>query len=133
MKTRILSLLIIIGIGFFTSCDKNDDNASQFDNLNGTWNLKKIHGGFAGISTYDIGDITWTFNVLNNTVSIENNIMTSIELDSGTYDYRIEQKEDQPTLYINNIEKGAIVMLSSTRLKIDFYSDADGFFTELEK
>ena len=132
MKIRKLSLLMIMSFVFFINCN-SDDDSNQTETLNGTWNLKKIYGGFASTSYYEIGDVKWTFNVTENTVIIENNIMTSIEPVSGTYDYRIEQKEGRATLFINNIEKGAIVMLSSNRLKIDFYSDADGFFTELEK
>lgn len=132
MKIGKLSLLMIVSLVFFMNC-KSDDDSNQTETLNGTWNLKKVYGGFAATSNYEIGDVKWTFNVTENTVIIENNIMTLTEPDSGTYDYRIEPNGEIQTLFINNIERGDIIILSHKYLKLDFDSEADGFFTELEK
>jgi len=132
MKIGKLSLLMILSLIVFTNCN-NDDNSNQTETLNGTWNLKKVYGGFASTIDYEIGDVKWTFNTDDNIITIENNIMTSTQPDSGTYDYRIEQDGETQTLFINNIEKGNIIVLSDENLKLDFNSEADGFFTELEK
>lgn len=132
MKIKKLSLLMIMSFVFFVNCN-SDDDSNQTETLNGTWNLKKIYGGFASTSYYDIGDVKWTFNVTENTVIVENNILTSTEPVSGTYNYRIEQNGEIQTLFINNIERGDIIVLSHKNLKLDFYSEADGFFTELER
>ncbi|CAL2103348.1 conserved exported protein of unknown function [Tenacibaculum sp. 190130A14a] len=132
MKIRILSLLLISSTILFLSCSNNDEFA-EAKNISGTWNLKKIYGGFAANSNFNAGDVVWTFNTKKNTVFIENNINTAIEPTTGTYKYTIQQNGDKKALYINNIRKGDIIILSNTKLKLDFEAQADGFFTELER
>jgi hypothetical protein len=126
-------LILIISIVTISSCSHSNDSLIQDNILNGTWNLKKVYGGFAATSNYEIGDVKWTFDVIENKVIILNNIMTSTEPISGTYEYRIDQNGEIKTLFINSIERGNIIMLSKKKLKLDLDSAADGFFTELEK
>jgi hypothetical protein len=92
MKT-ITSLLIFLLSVVMISCSKNTDDSSQNKNLNGKWNLKTIATFIAG-SNYNFpdGQITWTFNTANSTVSVLNNsAVTDFNLPSGVYNYTIGQ------------------------------------------
>jgi len=138
MKIGKLSLLIILSLVFFTNCSNNDDS-NQTESLNGTWNLKNVSGGLQGINIdYTQGEVEWNFNLENNTLIVENNIITTgpediyAGLDSGTYNIEIEQNGGTQTLFINDTERGVIILLN-TNLKIDDGVAADGFITEFER
>lgn len=101
--------------------------------INGTWDLKNVSGGFAGIDVnYNQGDVLWTFNQDDNTLIVENNIMTTdpestyARLESGTYTYEVEQNEGSQILLIDGNDTGEI-NLSADTLTIDDESGADGF------
>jgi hypothetical protein len=139
MKIGKLSFLIILSLVFLTSCS-NDDDSNQTETLNGIWNLKNVSGGLQGINIdYSQGEVKWNFNLGNNTLIIENNIITTgpkdiyAGLDSGTYNIRIEQNGNTETLFINDTERGVIILLSTSNLKIDDGLAADGFVTEFER
>ena len=94
MRIRKCPLLIILALVFFTSCN-NDDDSIKVDALNGIWNLKNVNGGLQGVDIdYSEGEVYWNFNVENNTLIVENNIITTgpedvyAGLDSGTYEIR---------------------------------------------
>ena len=113
MKTKILTLLFIIGIGLLNSCSSDDDNTTLPDeSINGVWNLKNASFGLSPTTIdYNLGDVIWTFNQ-NATLIVENNIITediySVGLESGTYDYEIEQNGNSQTLYINSDQRGGV-------------------------
>jgi hypothetical protein len=139
MKIGKLSLLIILSLVFFTNCN-NDDDSNQTETLSGIWNLKNVSGGLQGINMdYNQGEVEWNFNLDTNTLTVENNIITTgpediyAGLDSGTYNFQVEQNGETETLFINNSERGVIILLSSTNLKIDDGLAADGFITEFER
>ena len=135
MKTLILIFILLIGLGFITSCDKNDDTPKQENAINGSWNLKNVSGGFAGINIdYTLGEVKWTFIRNNNTLIVENYIdSTGTEdiyagLDSGTYSYEIELEGEKQLLFIDDIKRGEINIIDDI-LKIDYGVVADGFIT----
>jgi len=139
MKIVKLSLLIIFSLVFFTNCS-NDDDSNQTETLNGIWNLKNVSGGLQGINiNYSPGDVEWNFDLDTNTLTVKNNIITTgpediyAGLDSGTYDIQVEQNGETETLFINNTERGVVILLNTNNLKIDDGLAADGFITEFER
>ena len=101
----------------------------------GRWS---VSGGLAGINIdYNQGDVKWSFNLENNTLIVENNIITTgpediyAGLESGTYNIEITQSGEIQTLFINNTERGVLILLNHN-LKIDDRF-ADGFITEFER
>lgn len=90
---KITSSLILLLVVALISCTKNTDDSSQNKTLNGKWNLKSITTSIAG-SNYNFpdGQITWTFDTSNSTVSVLNNsTVTDFNLPSGVYNYTIGQ------------------------------------------
>ena len=134
MKTVILTFLLLIVLGIITSCDKNEDSPKLENAINGTWNLKRVSGGFAGMSIeYIAGEVKWTFNQKNSTLIVENNIESTgpediyAGHDSGTYSYEIELKGEKQLLFIDDIKRGEINVIDDI-LKIDD-GLCDGFAT----
>ena len=80
----------------------------------------------------------WEFNLENNTLIVENNIMTTgpediyAGLDSGIYEIRIEENEEIESLFIDDTKRGIIIFLNDN-LKIDENFASDGFITEFER
>tara|TARA_B100001105_G_scaffold241774_1_gene221423 strand:+ start:641 stop:1042 length:402 start_codon:yes stop_codon:yes gene_type:complete len=129
-------LYIFLGLSLMFGC--SDDESNQTETLNGIWNLKNVSGGLAGINIdYNQGDVKWSFNLENNTLIVENNIITTgpediyAGLESGTYNIEITQSGEIQTLFINNTERGVLILLNDN-LKID-EGFADGFITEFER
>ena len=130
-------LYIFLGLSLMFGC--SDDESNQTETLNGIWNLKNVSGGLAGINIdYNQGDVKWSFNLENNTLIVENNIITTgpediyAGLESGTYNIEITQSGEIQTLFINNTERGVLILLNDN-LKIDDGLYADGFITEFER
>jgi hypothetical protein len=130
-------LYIFLGLSLMFGC--SDDESNQTETLNGIWNLKNVSGGLAGINIdYNHGDVKWSFNLENNTLIVENNIITTgpediyAGLESGTYNIEITQSGEIQTLFINNTERGVLILLNDN-LKIDDGLYADGFITEFER
>nr|WP_321237507.1 lipocalin family protein [uncultured Psychroserpens sp.] len=128
MKIRVLILIIITSITFFTNCS-SDDNDS-LETLNGTFNLTSVRGGNTPESVtteFNTGDVIWTFDLGNNSLTVEYNIPFSGGINSGTYE--IVLNED--SLIINDINQvqgltsTGIITLSNNNLSIDFGLAAD--------
>jgi len=138
MKIVKLSLLMILSLVNFTSCN-NDDNSNQMEILNGIWNVKNISGGFAGINDdYDTGIITWTFN--NQILTIENNESQGnvySGLESGTYNYSTNEINGNNYIIINNAEYGGFTLsvnnLTINQNETSSGSGADAFILQFEK
>ena len=138
MKIGKLSLLMILGIVLFTSCN-NDDDSTESESIIGIWNVKNISGGINGIEDeYETGIITWAFN--NQTLTVENNdaqgnIYSGFE--SGTYNYSANEINGINYIIIDNAEYGSYT-LSNNNLTINQNettsgSGADGFMLQLER
>lgn len=136
---KILKLgLVTLSLVLFTNCNKDDDS-TQAEILNGVWNLNKVWGGLQGINIdYNEGEVKWEFNLNNNTLTVVNNIMTTgpediyAGLESGTYNIQIKQSGESEKLYIDNNERG-VIMITENNLKIDDGLAADGFITEFRR
>jgi hypothetical protein len=139
MKTRLLTLLLVIGFIAFTGCNSDDDNSTQKETMSGVWNLKNVRGGLLGIDIdYSQGEVNWNFNLESGTLIVQNNI-TSTGPEaiysgpaSGTYSFEITQIDGIQTLLINNIDNGTIILLNDN-LKLDDNIAADGFIREFER
>ena len=138
MKTKYSVVLICLVFAFF-GCTNDEENNN--DPINGAWNLKNISGGFVGIDNdFNDGVIVWTFNQLNGVLVIQNDNDSSAIYDglaSGTYTFRILEKEEKEYLIIDNRELGGMI-LRQNELIIDQNdmstgSGADRFVLKLQK
>lgn len=112
-----MNRLVFFSVIFlFTSigCSNDDDTTSDPDintsELNGTWNLVNVNGGFVGIDhDFSTGTIVWVFNDTNTTVTItNNNTDDAIEdlLPTGTYDYTVVTIGDNLELIVDSVNRG---------------------------
>lgn len=122
MKLKTLIITLLFGIGLIGGCSDKTDFAPQQDLLNGTWNLKNLSVGFAGLDEdFSAETITWTFNSQNQTIIVNNNdtaASTKCFFDNGTYNYSIAKVSNQKYLNIDNDEYGGLTILTNT-LTID--------------
>lgn len=125
---------ILISLFLFSSCnsDKNTIIIEKFSLIN-------VSGGFAGINeNFAEGEIIWTFNTQNATLTVEKNIQNAFSgLSEGNYSYSIQNINDKQYFFINNIESGGVVN-EENRMIIDENeqstgSGADGFIYQLDK
>ncbi|HET8838878.1 MAG TPA: hypothetical protein VFM82_07800 [Flavobacteriaceae bacterium] len=138
MRTTFLILLLAF-CGFATSCDNDDDNGPQTEvSLEGTWDLKNISGGFAGINAdFEDDAIEWTFNEETSVLTINNTHPNDDEtiydgLESGTYTYELSTVDGENQIYINDVFFGVYV-LSASELVIDQDIGADGYVFSFER
>jgi len=120
MKSKILVLLIVGFGGVIASC--NDDDSTQASTINGTWNLKNISGGIAGINDdYNQGIIKWIFNSQSLTLIVENNNSQNTIYDgflSGIYNYSILESGGNSFLIVEDTEFGGYTLMENN-LMID--------------
>ena len=140
MKLKALILILLIGSGLLNSCSDDADIVPQQEKLNGTWNLKNLSGGFAGLDeNYPDGAITWTFNPQNQTIIVDNNIPASERFifNSGTYNYSITTVGGQKYVNIDSDEYGGLTIANNSltidQNKISWGVGADGFILSFEK
>jgi hypothetical protein len=106
MKIRKLSLLLILGLVFFTGCN-NDDDSNQSETLNGIWNLKNISGGFPGADIdYENGIVTWEFIPENKNLIVTSSIINNgpqsvyLPIQSGNYTYSLTESNGKTFIQI---------------------------------
>jgi hypothetical protein len=125
---------ILISLFLFSSCvsNKNSIIIEEFSLIN-------VSGGFAGINeNFAEGEIIWSFNTQNATLTVEKNIQNVFSgLSEGDYSYSIQNINDKQYFFINNIESGGVTN-EENRMIIDenersIGSGADGFIYQLEK
>ena len=140
MKTKFLCLLIF-ALGFTTSC-KNDNDLPKATEIQGTWDLVNVSGGFAGVNCdYSQGEITWTFE--NNQLTVDDNYIgdtmqicsSGLSLSSGSYS--VLESNGNLFLVLEGQEAGGITIADDV-LVIDTNvystgSGADGFVYRLER
>jgi hypothetical protein len=78
------------------SCSKNNNDeatTSPNNQINGRWSLRTISTSIAGSNyTFPSGQIKWTFNSTNTTLTVVNNSnITDFNLPTGVYNYSIGQ------------------------------------------
>jgi hypothetical protein len=131
MKIGKLTLIMILGIVFFTSCN-NDDDSTQTENLNGTWNLKNVSGGFPGVDVdYENGIVTWQFVPESEKLIVVSSLINNgpqsayLPLQSGDYNYTVTETNGKTFIEIegfgifDNGEYGRYEINNSGELKID--------------
>lgn len=138
---RAIYLLLTCSIFVFQSCNSNDNPAkSEYDFINGAWNLRNVSGGIAGINEdFEEGNILWLFNIESGILKIVNlaSDTTYTGPKAGSYTFQIDSPTDTPILYIDNSEFGGINLVESGFI-IDQNirangSGADGFAFKLLK
>lgn len=132
MKHLKLYFLLIIAIGLLNSCS-NDDEPSTQKELNGKWYLVNVWGGIDGRSIdYNKGDIIWTFDTENKTITVTNNLGDNefYRLNTGEYEYEFMDGDDNLIL-IDDYLYMEIVSAESDLVLSD--KMADGFIGTFEK
>ncbi len=138
MKSKILVLLVVGFCGVIASCN---DDSPQASTINGTWNLKNVSGGLAGINDdYNRGIIKWNFDSQALTLTVENNNSQNIIYDgfeSGVYSYSILESGGNSYLIVEDTEFGGYTLTENNLMidqnKTSTGSGADGFIIELER
>lgn len=119
------SLLLLLMLGSFTACKKEVRPAVKTSTpkstIDGTWNLVRIHGGIMGANeTHASGEIEWTFDTQNATVTVTNTVgnSTYYYLPSGTYPFQQISGSTENYLVIDANELGKMTF-SGNQLLID--------------
>lgn len=142
-----LSLLMLVLLTF-SSCKKevksNGGSVNSSDSSNeiqGEWNLIRLYGGIMGVNeTHASGEIEWTFNPLDSTLTVNNTVGSSsyYSLPSGIYNYhQLSDSLQQNYLIIDGTELGQFV-ISDGQMFIDDNKKstgegACGFYLVLER
>ena len=134
MKTHLLTTFLLICS--LSSCCQSDDNNTITNALEGTWNLVRITGGFAGVDDeFEPGLIIWDFNTSNTTLTVSNNNTENTIYDglpSGVYTYSITISEEGQFITIENMPNGKLT-ISENQMTIDNNIPADGFLLSFNK
>lgn len=117
-----LSVLLFISCLIF-SCENNNDTENS---IQGKWNVTKVYGGFTQTKNYNIGDVTWFFNMINKTVTIKNNVdvfntyyaPSFTNNQSGNYPLEIITENNIDYLLVE--ERKGEIKLVDNELTIDF-------------
>ena len=128
MRTKLLPLLLIVGIGFLTSCGNDFDDLSKEKSINGTWNLKNVQGGMTFRSfDYPRGDVKWTFNLTDSTLTVQKKIGNdnAFMLENGSYDFNIEQNGETQFLFVDGYYRMEILSVDNNLMIND--GNEDGF------
>lgn len=141
MKNVILFSAILFGLSIFMGCDKKDDTPQKVT-LDGTWNLKNIRGGFAGVDDdFELGLVTWTFDEPSSTLAVVNNSTQEFiysGYETGTYTYIIfSYSNGNKFMIINGTEHGKFIiqenLLTINENELQSGPAADGFVFEFIK
>lgn len=130
MRSIFLCLMLIM-----TSCNSDDDSLNV--NLNGSWTMSNISGGFLGIDTnFEPGQIIWTFDAERQILIVDNSLEedTTVIISgfvSGNYEYYTTTEEETDFLYVENSKFG-MYYINSNNLVIDQNTGSDGFLFTLE-
>ncbi|MEQ9265609.1 MAG: hypothetical protein RLN81_10335 [Balneolaceae bacterium] len=131
MKSLFRALSIFTILILVTNCSTGTD--SNEDPIAGDWNLKTITGGFGGVdNSFQNGEVLWTFNVDDSTLTVEVNIISMVPteryygLQAGTYSYELIEENEQTILHADGSRVGTL-RFSENDLLIDEGIAVDGF------
>lgn len=117
-----LGTIMMLGILTFCACqkDNNLENAASYD---GKWSLVKYNPnplfGGSGTTTYNMGDIEWFFNSVNNAVIVTvNGAPSQNPLAAGTYNFQLgshacNYNNNQYFNLVNNVDVEGVFVLDS--------------------
>lgn len=137
MKNVIWLFVMLFGLSIFMGCDKKNETP-QMETLNGTWNLKNISGGFAGVDDdFETGLVTWTFDEPSSTLTVVNNSSQEFiysGYETGTYTYTIVEISGHEYMIIEGTEHGKYLiqgnLLTINENELQSGAGADGFVFE---
>jgi hypothetical protein len=124
-KTIYNSLRIFLLLASFTACKKDATDRQKVipsqSSIDGKWNLTKIYGGITGlVQIFAVGEIEWTFNTPNSTLTVNNTSSNPVYnyLPSGTYSFQEISNSGHHFLVIEADELGQL-SISGNQLQID--------------
>jgi hypothetical protein len=132
MKPKFV-VLLFAAVLVLSGCD-DDETLPQEPTINGTWHLKNVSGGFAGVDEdFSRGEVIWTFDEESSVLTVENNSKeTFIGLASGVYSYSVSEVEGDEVLFIDEGEFG-ILTIAKTEMAIDQGLASDGFLFNFQR
>lgn len=126
-------ILIFFSLMVFTACSEERMSPQE------SYSLIKVSGGFAGVDeNYQPGDIIWTLNDQNGTLTVEKNISESFTgINEGVYSYYIEIIDDKLYFNIDSLQTGGLSLFQNKMIIDENLSSegsrADGFIYRFEK
>lgn len=137
MKKYAIMAITFILLGMsVVSCNKGplqvpNPSSSNENSVVGEWNLVQVYGGLAGTNElYELGEIVWTIDSVNASVTILNSATTTNNntyFDSGTYSFQITGSGSSAHLKVNNEDMGTFT-INGNELLIDQNVAADGLY-----
>lgn len=128
LKITFLSAVAVLLFG----CSSSSETTTPTAAFDGEWKLINVSGGFAGVNdNFPAGQIKWTVNSANNTVTVVNNNTNPDAqdvLESGVYPYLLENDTNSicsQTFNVNNMDLGCYEV-TANQWTITF-AYADGF------
>ncbi|TGV04144.1 hypothetical protein [Flavivirga rizhaonensis] len=83
-------ILLFAFIGLISSCSNDDDNTNK-DTLNGTWNLIDVTCECKPVD-FQKGEHVWNFDLSNNKINVVNNPDENLQiLDTGSYVFSLKE------------------------------------------
>lgn len=134
MKRYIYLLLFTFAV---FACNTDDDGTPDNDfPLEGQWSLVNVSGGLAGVDEdFEMGLITWDFEIQTQQVTITNNNTGSVfdGLPTGVYDFQVLTNGEISSLILDDSYSMVIITLTTSQLVLDEGVAADGFLYTLAK
>lgn len=99
-------ILCIIALSCSCNTYKNLSEEQEYS-INGVWHLKNTRGGLNEINDdYDFGAITWTFDDVGQTLTVEKNnaINTLYGIEPGTYSYVIQEYNGYTYIMVEKLQ-----------------------------
>jgi hypothetical protein len=132
MRKLFKILILITCFGFVLSCSDDDDIQSTNNSSSGSWYLRNVSGGIAGINIdYSQNEVKWTFESSDSTLEVVNNIISTgpesiyAGPQSGTYSYSIQTIDGNERLFVDSENKG-VMLIQNDSLFLDDGVAADG-------
>ncbi|SNR17767.1 hypothetical protein [Tenacibaculum jejuense] len=125
MKSKVYITAILVLIFSLAACSEDETNDEVQNVLEGSWNMVMIEGSLAQPTTYTKGEIEWSFNFKNNTITINNSVDIQVGIQpffsqnhTGVYKFTIETENGNDILVVED-RKGVIVM-NDNKITIDY-------------
>ena len=133
MRIRILTLILMICVTFFTSCNEDDDT-NQTETLNGTWNLIKSTSPEGIDINYEETLVTYNFDSNNSSLIVTNLAIETTDLSpkasgrlsNDTFSYNILENNGENYLIVEDQEIGRIILDQENSFILDQTETSSG-------
>lgn len=143
MKRKFLACAVIL-LTLISCSLSNDNNDGPTEIVITNWNLINVTGGIAGVDhNFEIGEIIWFFDEINDVLSVTNNNPDdSLEdgLDTGNYHLLFQIIDDKIYMFVEFNEFGELIIsgIDNEDMTIDQNSlstgqGSDGFIYTFKK